>query len=113
VHYLFAGGQRLASLIMWPKTAQFHRRQVVLDELAVKVRLQCRKHRVPTTCEELPIAWQRLGKGALLSRPDPRDRDLHHGEEFKSTRCGAAGHGIVNLLTLFGGCEDWSLWRLR
>ena len=22
-------------------------------------------------------------------------------------------HGIVKLLTLFGGCEDWSLWRLR
>ena len=21
--------------------------------------------------------------------------------------------GIVKLLTLFGGCEDWSLWRLR
>jgi len=20
--------------------------------------------------------------------------------------------GIVKLLTLFGGCEDWSLWRL-
>ena len=28
---------------------------------------------------------------------------------------GGAVHraGIVKLLTLFGGCEDWSLWRLR
>ena len=26
----------------------------------------------------------------------------------------AASHeGIVKLLTLFGGCEDWLLWRLR
>src|SRR6476619_5922002 len=23
------------------------------------------------------------------------------------------GRSIVKLLTLFGGCEDWSLWRLR
>ena len=24
-----------------------------------------------------------------------------------------SGGGIVKLLTLFGGCEDWLLWRLR
>ena len=26
---------------------------------------------------------------------------------------GRVEKGIVNLLTLFGGCEDWLLWRLR
>ena len=26
---------------------------------------------------------------------------------------GRVEKGIVNLLTLFGGCQDWSLWRLR
>jgi hypothetical protein len=24
-----------------------------------------------------------------------------------------AADGIVKLFTLFGGCEDWLLWRLR
>ncbi|MGB6767064.1 MAG: hypothetical protein WBE50_03050, partial [Methyloceanibacter sp.] len=29
------------------------------------------------------------------------------------TRMQVCRKGIVKLLTLFGRCEDWSLWRLR
>ena len=47
-----------------------------------------------------------------LSRAGP---DWQEAESFLpvSFQLAIRRWGIVKLLTLFGGCEDWSLWRLR
>ncbi len=47
-----------------------------------------------------------------------RDADLAaaydaHSQGLRIAQDSGTRQGIVKLLTLFGGCEDWSLWRLR